>query len=136
MASVPLGSDEHKSVCRALHGGVVRSECLRGSSIFSPGGSLTINDGEHAKGRAAIAEVARSFMDAFPDLSVAMDGVDESDGKLIYKWTLTGTNTGPGGSGKPLRISGFEEWRLGDDDLIAASHGHFDAADYERQLER
>jgi len=103
--------------------------------FFSADGSLTINDGEPSRGRAAIAEAARSFMDAFPDLSVAMDGVEEYDGKLIYKWTLTGTNTGPGGSGKPIRISGFEEWRLGHDDLIAESRGHFDAADYERQLE-
>ena len=75
-------------------------------------------------------------MDAFPDLNVAMDGVEGNDDKVIYKWTLTGTNTGPGGSGKPVRISGFEEWRLSDDDLIAESRGHFDAADYDRQLER
>ena len=106
------------------------------AAFFSPGGSLTINDGEPAQGRAAIAEVARSFMDAFPDLIVAMDGLEGSDGKLIYKWTLTGTNTGPGGSGRRVRISGFEEWRLGDDDLIAESRGYFDAADYERQRER
>ena len=106
------------------------------AAFFSPGGSLTINDGEPAQGRAAIAEVARSFMDAFPDLNVAMDGVEGNDDKVIYKWTLTGTNTGPGGSGKPVRISGFEEWRLSDNDLIAESRGHFDAADYDRQLER
>lgn len=106
------------------------------AAFFSPDGSLTINDGEPAQGRAAIAEIARSFMDAFPDLSVAMDDVERHDGILIYKWTLTGTNTGPGGSGRTVRISGFEEWRLSDDDLIAESRGHFDAADYERQLER
>jgi len=106
------------------------------AAFFSPDGSLTINDAEPAQGRAAIADVARSFMEAFPDLSVAMDGLQGSDGKLIYKWTLTGTNTGPGGRGRPVRISGFEEWRLSDDDLIAESRGHFDAADYERQLER
>ena len=105
------------------------------AAIFSPNGSLTINDGEPAQGRAAIAEIARSFMDAFPDLSVAMDGVEEYDGKVICRWTLTGTNTGPGGSGRTVRISGFEKWRLSDDDLIAESRGHFDAADYERQLE-
>jgi steroid delta-isomerase-like uncharacterized protein len=104
------------------------------AAFFSPDGSLTINDGAPAQGRAAIAEVAASFMDAFPDLRVAMDGVEEYDGKVIYRWTLTGTNTGPGGTGKPIRISGFEEWQLSDENLIAESRGHFDAADYERQL--
>ncbi len=34
-----------------------------------------------------------------------------------------------------MRISGFEEWRIGDDGLIAESLGSFDAADFERQIE-
>jgi hypothetical protein len=38
------------------------------------------------------------------------------------RWTLVGTNTGPGGTGRRVRISGFEEWTIGDDGLIAASH--------------
>ena len=105
------------------------------ASFFSADGSLTINDGEPSRGRAAIAEAARSFMEAFPDLAVAMDSVAERDGKTIYRWTLTGTNTGAGGSGKRVRISGFEEWRLGEDGLVAESRGYFDAADYQRQLE-
>jgi hypothetical protein len=46
-----------------------------------------------------------------------------------------GTNTGPGGTGNRVRISGFEEWRIGDDGLIAESQGHFDQAEYDRQLE-
>jgi hypothetical protein len=54
--------------------------------------------------------------------------------KTEYHWTLTGTNTEPGGTGKFVKISGFEEWRFGPDGLIAESLGHFDAADYERQL--
>ena len=55
--------------------------------------------------------------------------------KIEYHWTLTGTNTGPGGTGKFVKISGFEEWRFGPDGLITESLGHFDAADYERQLD-
>jgi hypothetical protein len=51
-----------------------------------------------------------------------------------YHWTLSGTNTGPGGTGNPVRISGYEEWRLGGDGLIAESQGHFDAGDYQRQV--
>jgi hypothetical protein len=52
-----------------------------------------------------------------------------------YRWTLTGTNAGPGGSGRRVRVSGFEVWRMGEDGLIAESHGHFDSAAYQRQLE-
>ena len=47
-----------------------------------------------------------------------------------------GTNTGPGGTGKNVRISGFEEWAIGEDGLIAASRGHYDQAEYEHQLEQ
>lgn len=74
-------------------------------------------------------------MEAFPDLAVVMDDVNERAGKIIYRWTLTGTNTGPGGGGKSVRISGFEEWQFGNDGLVAKSQGHFDATDYRRQLE-
>ncbi len=52
-----------------------------------------------------------------------------------YHWTLVGTNTGHGGTGHKVQISGFEEWTIGDDGLIAASLGHFDQAEYDRQLE-
>ena len=49
-------------------------------------------------------------------------------------WTLTGTNTGSGGTGKRVRISGYELWKIDSDGLIAESKGHFDSAEYERQL--
>ena len=48
---------------------------------------------------------------------------------------VVGTNTGPGGTGREVRISGFEEWQIGADGLIAESLGHFDAEDYQRQLD-
>ena len=57
----------------------------------------------------------------------------QSDGTKFH-WTLTGTNTGPGGTGKRLRISGYELWKIDNDGLIAESKGHFDSAEYERQL--
>jgi hypothetical protein len=34
-----------------------------------------------------------------------------------------------------VRVKGFEEWTIGDDGLIAASLGHYDQAEYARQLE-
>jgi nuclear transport factor 2 (NTF2) superfamily protein len=107
----------------------------RVAAHYAPDGSLTINDGEPATGRAAITEAARSFMDAFPDLRVEMDGLRMEGASPEYHWTLVGTNTGPGGTGRQVRISGYEEWKIGADGLIAASLGHYDQADWDRQLE-
>ena len=65
-----------------------------------------------------------------------MDEVSVEGERSIFRWTLDGHNTGPGGTGAHVRISGYEEWRIGDDGLIAESLGHFDAADYRRQIEQ
>jgi len=104
------------------------------AAFFSPGGSLTINGGIPAVGRVAITDAVQGFMTAFPDLKVYFDDLLEKHGKVIYKWTLEGTNTGPGGTRKRVRISGFEEWRMGADRLVAESLGNFDAAEYQRQV--
>ena len=101
---------------------------------FAPEGWLTVNGGEPAVGRAAIADVARSFMTAFPDMVVTMDELVRTAEAVEFHWTLAGTNLGPGGTGKRVRISGGEEWRLDAAGLVAVSMGRFDAADYARQL--
>lgn len=106
----------------------------RVASFFAPDGSLTINAGAPSVGREAIAASARGFMTAFPDLVVRMDSVRLVGSGAEYYWTLTGTNTGPGGTGRPVRISGYEAWTLGPDGLVATSLGHFDEADYQRQV--
>ena len=48
-----------------------------------------------------------------------MDDVVVKDDAVEFHWTFVGTNTGPGGTGKRVRFSGFEEWTLGDDGLVA-----------------
>jgi predicted ester cyclase len=102
--------------------------------FFADQGSLKVNDERPAVGRAAITAVAQGFMTAFPDLIVEMDRLDVNGGHITYRWTLTGTNIGPGGTGRSVRISGFEEWQFDPDGLIGESRGHFDSADYQRQL--
>jgi hypothetical protein len=101
---------------------------------YCEAGSLTINYGEPSVGRAAISQAALSFMSAFPDLQVLMDDLRVQDPGIEYHWTLIGTNSGPGGTGNRVRISGFEDWTIGEDGLIAESLGHYDQADYDRQL--
>ena len=102
---------------------------------YAPGGSLAINDGPPSVGRAAIAETARGFYVALPDMKVFMDDLIVDSHRIEFRWTFTGTNTGPAGTGKAVRVSGFEEWTIDDDGLIATSLGHYDQADYARQLE-
>ena len=104
------------------------------AEFFAPNGSLTINNGTPSIGRAAITEAAQSFMSAFPDLRITMERIIVRGDRTEYHWTLIGTNTGPGGTGNRVRISGFESWRFGPDGLIAESQGQFDHADYMRQL--
>jgi hypothetical protein len=104
------------------------------ASFFGADGSLKVNDAAPARGRAAITDVARGFMTAFPDMKVLMDDVVLDGDGAIYRWTLVGTNTGPGGTGRAVRVSGFERWRLGEDGLIAESLGQFDQAEYDRQI--
>jgi predicted ester cyclase len=81
-----------------------------------------------------IADVARGFMRDFPDMVVKFDRLRNTPTGTEFHWTFTGTNTGPGGTGKKVRISGYELWKIDNEGLIAESKGHFDAADYERQL--
>jgi hypothetical protein len=106
------------------------------AAFYSNQGSLRVNDGPPAVGRNAITQLAQSFMTAFPDLCVAMDDLRLQGGEAEYHWILSGTNTGSGGTGRRVRISGFERWRIGSDGLIASSQGHFDTAEYQRQLQQ
>ena len=110
-------------------------DAARVAAFFAPNGSLRVNDAAPAVGRAAITEVAQGFMTTFPDMRVLMDGLDADGDRYIFRWTLVGTNTGPGGTGRAVRISGFESWRMSDNGLIAESQGHFDSEAYQRQLE-
>jgi uncharacterized protein (TIGR02246 family) len=102
---------------------------------YAPDGSLTVNEGAPSVGRAAITEAARSFMVAFPDMQVLVDDLVVHGDNAQYRWTLVGTNTGPGGTGRRIKINGFEEWTIGDDGLIDSSLGHYDQAEYDRQVE-
>jgi hypothetical protein len=104
------------------------------AAFFTERGSISINNGTPAVGRAAIAKEAEAFMTTFPDMIVTFDKLEPRGDATAFHWTLTGTNTGPGGTGNRVRISGYELWQIGSDGLIAKSLGNFDGADYERQL--
>src|SRR5207249_8981266 len=129
------------------------------TAFFAERGSISINNGPPAIGRAAIAKEAEAFMTTFPDMIVTFDKLEPREDSVAFHWTLIGTNTGPAGTGNKVRISGYELWKIDNGaggsratwtgkperveeqgcesinyGLIAESKGKFDAADYQRQI--
>jgi len=104
------------------------------AAFFATNGSLKVNADSPAVGRVAITKVAQGFMTAFPDMIVAMDSLVTKSNGIEFHWTLTGTNSGPEGTGNKVKVSGFEVWQIGEDGLIQESIGSFDADEYNRQL--
>ncbi len=51
------------------------------AACFAPEGTLTVNGGEPAAGRAAITRVAADFMTAFPDMQVLMEALEPAGGR-------------------------------------------------------
>ena len=99
------------------------------AAFFAENASLTVNGGPPTPA----LEVARGFMRDFPDMTVTVDELAPRGDRTAFHWTLTGTHAG---TGNRVRISGYELWRINNAGLIAESSGHFDDADYERQLKR
>ena len=100
----------------------------RVAAHYRAGGTIAINGGDPA----GIADVADAFITAFPDIEVFMDDlVLRDDGVVEYRWTFTGTSAE---TGRWMRIRGFEEWTIDADGSIAESRGHYDQAEYDRQL--
>ena len=102
------------------------------ASFYAEHGSLQVNDGQPAVGRAAIAATARDFMAAFPDMVVRLVELRQRGDHVEFHWHWTGTNTGPGGTGRTVDLRGFERWTLDDRGLILESLGHMDDAEYQR----
>ncbi|MEW6746868.1 MAG: nuclear transport factor 2 family protein [Planctomycetota bacterium] len=107
-------------------------DAARVASFITPDGSLTINAGKPAPGTAAIAAAAQGFMSAFVDMVVTMDALDVEGDRVVYRWTLTGTNNLLSGTGRSVHIGGHEQWTFGADGRIARSLGDFDEAEYPR----
>lgn len=125
-----MTSDELKQLAERYAKAWCSGNPDRVAAFYAKGASISVNGGPPTP----IVEVARGFMRDFPDMVVTFDKLGNTPNGTEFHWTFTGTNTGPGGTGNKVRISGFELWKIDTDGLIAESKGHFDAADYERQL--
>ncbi|MBK0400242.1 nuclear transport factor 2 family protein [Limibaculum sp. M0105] len=101
------------------------------AGFYARDGHITINDGDPVVGRAALTGMVAGFYAEFPDIVVHMDLVRTAGTHAIFAWTLEGTHAQ---TRNAVRVSGWEAWTLNDDCEIAASRGHFDADEYERQI--
>ena len=122
-----MGADYAKAWC-SLEASAV-------AAFYAPDGRIIINEGDPSEGRDAITAMPQGFYDEFPDLVVHMDDIRSSGTHAIFRWTLEGTNTGEGGSGNRVVLSGWEYWKFSDEGLVAESAGHFDTDDFQRQLD-
>ena len=104
------------------------------ASFYAENGTLRVNDGEPSVGRDAVAATARSYMAAFPDITIRLVELRQAGDDIEFHWRWTGTNTGPGGTGNAVDLQGYEQWTLDENGLILESLGHFDEAEYQRQL--
>ena len=105
------------------------------ASYFAEDGAIQVNDGNPAVGRDAITEVAQGFMTDLPDMIVRYDSLVIKPKGTEFHWTLIATNSGPGGTGNKVKVSGYEFWQLDNNGLIKNSQGHFPTEEYKRQLE-
>lgn len=105
-----------------------RPEAVAG--FFAETGAIVINRGTPWEGRAGVAAMAAGFFADVPDLTLVCDGVKLAGTHMLYLWTFTGTHSG---TGRPLRIVGWEEWELGSDLKVTASRGWFDPEEWVRQ---
>jgi uncharacterized protein (TIGR02246 family) len=101
------------------------------AAFYAETGRIAINGAAPREGREGVAAMAAGFFADVPDLSLTCDGSRVAGGRVVHLWTFTGHDAA---TGKPLRISGWEEWDLDADGKVAASLGWFDAADYARQV--
>ena len=105
------------------------------ASYFAKDGAIQVNDGEPAIGRTAITKVVQGFMTDLPDMIVRYDSLVPKSKGTEFHWTLMATNTGSGGTGNKVKVSGYEFWQLDDNGLIMNSQGHFPTEEYNRQIE-
>lgn len=127
VAAVALDSRQIDELARSYTEAWCSHDPARVTAHYAPGGTIALNGGEPA----GIAEVAASFIAAFPDIEVFMDELVAKDDVVEYHWTFTGTSAE---TGRWVRIPGFEEWRIGADGRIESSRGTYDQVEYDRQL--
>lgn len=126
--AVSLGAAERLAADYTAAWNTGRPEAVAG--FFAETGGIVINRGPVWQGREGVAAMAAGFYADVPDLTLVCDGVKLAGSHMLYLWTFTGTHAG---TGRALRITGWEEWELGEDLKVTASRGWFDPEEWARQ---
>ena len=92
------------------------------SAFHVPAGGIVINRGQPWEGRAGVAAMAAGFYAAVPGLHLVCDGLRVADDHVVYLWTYTGTDAE---TGRPVRVSGWEEWDIDEDLKVTSSRGWY-----------
>lgn len=99
---------------------------------YAPDGGIVINCGTPWEGRAGVQSMAEGFFADVNDMKVICNEVRAAGDHVAYFWTFTGRHAG---TGRPLRVIGWEEWDFDGEGKVQASRGWFDAVDYARQVD-
>ena len=81
-------------------------------------------------------EAIAAYRRAFPDAEIRLREMARNDEEVFYRWTQTGTNTGPGDfppTGEAIDVSGVCFARFRDRKMVE-EFGYFDALDFMAQL--
>ncbi len=102
------------------------------AALYEEEAVFIINLGEPMNGRGDIAEMVQGYCEEFPDLKLFSDKVRVAGDRAIALWTAEGTSKE---TGKFIKFSGWESWKISPKGLISSSDGWYDAEDYERQCQ-
>ncbi|MEL7467073.1 MAG: nuclear transport factor 2 family protein [Pseudomonadota bacterium] len=100
-------------------------------SFYRDDGQITINRGDPIEGQAALLDMVSSFYAEFPGLTVELEHLRIAGDHVMFGWVLEGTHSE---TGNHVRVPGWEEWDLDENNKVRVSLGWFDAAEYERQI--
>jgi len=128
---MPLDSNDIAKLARDYTTAWNSRSPSRVAAYFAEDGAIVINRGERWRGRARIAEMATGFFVDVPDLSLVCDGIRCAGSHAVFLWTFTGHAAA---TGNALTVRGWEEWDIGEDLKVKASHGWYDSDDYSRQV--
>ena len=87
-------------------------------------------------GLAEIKQNIIAYRTAFPDARITLGEIVCQGGMVFYRWTQTGTNTGPGDfppTGNSMGISGVRYAKVRDGKMNEENR-YFDVLDLTRQL--
>ncbi len=99
------------------------------AAFFAANGAIIINNGSAWEGRDRVAQMAAGFYADTADLNLTCDGLRTSGDHFVYLWTFIGTHAG---TGKAVKVAGWEEWDINAEGLIKLSRGWLNSEDYAR----